>query len=87
MTETPLSFCSVHKALSCQFEIVGLSKSSGRISADYVWAYPPGVPLIIPGEVIDTHFLDVLNSYAKSGIELKSSKKYVPNGLAVLCSV
>jgi arginine/lysine/ornithine decarboxylase len=70
MTETPLSFCSVHKALSCQFEIVGLSKSSGRISADYVWAYPPGVPLIMPGEVIDRDFLDVLNSYGKSGIEL-----------------
>ena len=38
------------RAESCQ---VPLSKSIGRICAELIYPYPPGIPLIIPGEKID----------------------------------
>lgn len=33
-------------------ELIKISDSKGRICADYIWAYPPGVPIIAPGERI-----------------------------------
>ena len=38
------------RAESCQLP---LSKSIGRICAELIYPYPPGIPLIIPGEKID----------------------------------
>ncbi len=33
-------------------EPVELCRCAGRVSMEYVWAYPPGVPLIAPGEIV-----------------------------------
>ena len=33
-------------------ELVSLQKAAGRISADVIAAYPPGIPLVTPGELI-----------------------------------
>lgn len=37
---------------------VELEKSLGRISADYIIPYPPGIPLIVPGEMITNEVID-----------------------------
>lgn len=39
-------------ALSAETEVVPLEESEGRISAEFVMPYPPGIPLIAPGERI-----------------------------------
>lgn len=39
-------------ALEAESEIVPLDEACGRISAEFVMPYPPGIPLIAPGEVI-----------------------------------
>ncbi len=41
-------------ALEQEFELISPTKASGRISAEYIWSYPPGIPLLIPGERIET---------------------------------
>ena len=35
------------------FEEVNLKDSIGRISVDMVCPYPPGIPLLVPGEILD----------------------------------
>jgi lysine decarboxylase len=35
------------------YEKVNLKDSIGRISVDMVCPYPPGIPLLIPGEILD----------------------------------
>ena len=35
---------------SCE---VSLQDAAGKISASYVYAYPPGIPLLVPGEAVD----------------------------------
>lgn len=40
-------------ALQQEFELIPTNLATGRISAEYVWAYPPGIPLLIPGERIE----------------------------------
>ncbi len=33
-------------------ELVRLSEAAGMIAMEYVFAYPPGIPVVVPGEVI-----------------------------------
>jgi arginine/lysine/ornithine decarboxylase len=54
-------------------EAVPLSEAQGRVSAQYAWAYPPGIPLIAPGEVVDGRFLREAARYQLAGIALRGS--------------
>ena len=54
-------------------ELVLISKAEGRICADYLWAYPPGVPIIAPNEVVDKETV----AYLKT---IKDTEIYGSNG-------
>ena len=62
-------------------ELCKLEDSEGRASAGYVWAYPPGVPVLTPGEVISAEVCELLSVYNKSGIgllgDIKDSEIFV----------
>ena len=49
---------------------VSYEQALGRISLDYVWAYPPGIPLIVPGERVDDAFLKTAEAMHRAGITL-----------------
>ena len=52
-----------------------LEKANGMISAEYLWAYPPGIPLITPGEIFDRRTIELVKSYYESGLSLYSDKR------------
>ncbi len=58
-------------------ELLPLSACEGRISSEYAFAYPPGCPLICPGELIDKEVLNLFSSYKALDVEIKGciSKK------------
>lgn len=43
---------SISEAIYAQSETINLKDSIGRISKSYVIPYPPGIPLLVPGEII-----------------------------------
>lgn len=49
-----------------EHEIVGADQAIGRISADSLAAYPPGIPNVLPGEIITERTLEFLRSVAAS---------------------
>lgn len=49
---------------------VSLEKSRGYISADYVYFYPPGIPLLVPGEVIEEDVICHIKAARLAGIEV-----------------
>jgi arginine decarboxylase len=51
-------------------ETVEAHAAHGRISAEVVAPYPPGIPVIAPGERIDGHVLDVLQAEARAGTRI-----------------
>ena len=57
-------------ALKSEKVFCKLEEATGRISAGYVWAYPPGVPVIVPGEKISQRCLENLKEYQKNNVEL-----------------
>ena len=49
---------------------VSLEKSRGLTSADYVYFYPPGIPLLVPGEVIEENVIRHIKAARLAGIEV-----------------
>jgi arginine/lysine/ornithine decarboxylase len=49
-------------------EHVALDKAVGRVSAEMISPYPPGVPAVAPGEVFTTAIVDYLASGIRSGM-------------------
>jgi len=51
----------------CEKARVPLGKASGRISLDMLTPYPPGIPVVCPGEVITEDVVDYLHCILTSG--------------------
>jgi arginine decarboxylase len=50
----------MHEAVDAKKETVPLEAAAGRICAEMVIPYPPGIPLLVPGERIDEEVLALL---------------------------
>lgn len=61
------------EAAEVDFEPVMLEDSVGRVSAESVWAYPPGIPLVVPGEVISNELIQCLRALKGRDVRLHSS--------------
>lgn len=53
---------NLKKAFESESEIVDLNQALGRKAACLAGLYPPGIPIVIYGEVIDKNIVDCLNS-------------------------
>ncbi|NLN48011.1 MAG: aminotransferase class V-fold PLP-dependent enzyme [Clostridiales bacterium] len=62
-----------YEAIHKGSEMVELSKSIGLISAEMVIPYPPGIPVIMPGEVIDRDIVDYLIQCKESGVRISGT--------------
>lgn len=60
-----------------------LEHSVDKISLEYVWAYPPGIPIVAKGEVITQEIVDTIFMQIKNGINVYSTKGKVPK--EILC--
>ncbi len=64
------------EAYDAPMKLVDLKSSIGEISAETVMAYPPGIPLVIPGEQITSDLLHIIDFYYREGGQvLKDSQK------------
>ena len=59
------------EALEYPMEEVPLKDSAGKIAGDYIYIYPPGIPLLVPGEQIGQQALDRLLCYQESGLKVR----------------
>ncbi|MFZ7102169.1 MAG: aminotransferase class I/II-fold pyridoxal phosphate-dependent enzyme [Peptococcaceae bacterium] len=51
---------SLREAFFAEKEIVNFRESAGRVCSQFVIKYPPGIPLIVPGEEIDRELIALL---------------------------
>lgn len=61
-----------------------LAGANGRVAAEYVWAYPPGIPLVVPGEYVDDALLSALADMQDRGTELHSTSGGMPQTILVI---
>lgn len=75
---------SIYEARKCQKEYVSLEEAEGKICGEYVFAYPPGIPIFAPGELITKELTEEIKSLYKAKINLKSSGGNIPEKILVL---
>ncbi|WP_028545018.1 aminotransferase class I/II-fold pyridoxal phosphate-dependent enzyme [Paenibacillus taiwanensis] len=52
-------------------EIVPFKESAGRIIAEFIYVYPPGIPILLPGEVISQQNIDYIRDHVDIGLPVK----------------
>lgn len=60
----------ISEAEAIASEEVSVSEAAGRVSADYIYLYPPGIPLLAPGERITEENVRDIISCRDSGLEV-----------------
>ena len=61
----------VFKAIDGEKETVSLRESSGRICGEFAYIYPPGIPLLAPGERITEEILETLQDYIEKDLPVQ----------------
>ena len=67
---TPQIATSMREAYFAETEMVSSDKAIGRISADLIAPYPPGVAVIAPGEVLTEQIVNGLSTSQKAGVRI-----------------
>lgn len=70
----PAIAVSIAGAMDSRQETILLSNSEGRISGEYLYLYPPGIPLIAPGEIISRSVLDRVKEYQRMGLPIQGTE-------------
>lgn len=63
---------SIEKAVKSPVKAVPLSEASSAISSEYLFAYPPGIPLLIPGQEITDEMIRMIEELTDAGASLKT---------------
>ena len=72
--QLPKKEMTINEALNSQkFMLENYKNLEGKISKEYIFAYPPGIPIITPGEVFDKNIINIIEKYMKANIELRST--------------
>lgn len=80
----PQTVVPLSRAERAARETVPLARAVGRISGGYVIPYPPGIPVLLPGERITADITDVIGRALAAG-EVQNTGNTLPQALTVLC--
>ena len=61
----------ISQAMDAEIERCPLDECIGRTSGEFAYLYPPGIPLIVPGEQISGHFVKNVRRYLEQGFEVQ----------------
>ena len=75
---------TVRRAFFSPVEVVPTQQAVGRVSADTLAAYPPGIPNVLPGEVITQELADFFLGTAAHGGYVRGSVDRGVTGLRVV---
>lgn len=75
---------NIRKALEGKSKTVPLKESAGRVSREYVYLYPPGIPLVAPGEAIDGQTIRQILKYRELGLTVSGMKDKTLASIEVL---
>lgn len=65
-----------YEAYNLRKESIIIDESIGNIAAEYIYLYPPGIPLVVPGEEITKEIISRIKEYKKAGLHIKGMKDH-----------
>ena len=67
----PPQALSISEALEKNCDTVPLADAIGCVSQEYIYLYPPGIPMIAPGEVLSEKLADNIRQCQKQGLAVE----------------
>lgn len=81
MIPKPIVMENIYKATHSDTEEMPIENAVGKISNEFVYLYPPGSPILAPGELITNDIVKLINDYKESGLSVEglrdSSAEYI----------
>ncbi len=78
LQELPPRKRSIEEAAMSEGRVDFLYDSMGKVCGEYIWAYPPGIPLITPGEVITPALVADVERLYRAGVKLIGTRGKPP---------
>lgn len=64
-----------YEAWDAEKETVSLKQAEGRIAVEFINLYPPGVPIVVPGERLSAEVLEQIEGYLTEGLNVQGLEK------------
>jgi len=71
LPEIPVLALTPRDAFYAETEVIPFAESEGRIIAEFVMVYPPGIPIFIPGEIITKENLHYIHENLEAGLPVQ----------------
>ncbi len=75
---------SISETEDLTLESIPWSQSENRTSGEFVLLYPPGIPILVPGEVISKQIYQLILAYKKKGFMVQGPTDYELNKIKVV---
>ena len=62
---------TIRQALACEGRKLRIQDTACMVSREYIYLYPPGIPLVVPGEQITAEVIDYLQGKMEAGLLIK----------------
>ncbi|MGL5353901.1 MAG: aminotransferase class I/II-fold pyridoxal phosphate-dependent enzyme, partial [Clostridium sp.] len=62
----PIKIMEPYEVFDKEAESIDISKCLGKIAKESLVPYPPGIPLVCPGEVINEKVISIINNYIEN---------------------
>ncbi|MCD7765991.1 MAG: PLP-dependent transferase [Lachnospiraceae bacterium] len=72
----PVEVLTMEEADNAPQEAVPIGLSPGRTAAEFVYLYPPGIPLLVPGERVPDELPELLAGYQAEGLSVQGMADY-----------
>ncbi len=69
--EIPQLSLTPRDAFYAETEVIPFKESAGRIIAEFIYVYPPGIPILLPGEVISQENIEYIVDHVEVGLPVK----------------
>lgn len=80
----PVKRMSIRDAFYSESEDVNIRDSSKRTASEFIIPYPPGVPLLIPGEEIDNSMIHLVLQLNEKGVNVLGLSGEIKDNIAVI---
>lgn len=84
LPDIPVLALTPRDAFYADTEVIPFEESAGRIIAEFIMVYPPGIPIFIPGEIITEENLKYVRKNIEVGLPVQGPEDFDLKSLRVI---
>ena len=78
---------TIAQAAGSRKQTMDLSASAGQVCGEYIYLYPPGIPLVVPGERMTEKLINYIVEIRQKGLEIQGLRDYTGKEVDVCIKV